>query len=82
MICEALGFPLPSITWSSNTPANHSSDYFHAQSTVYEYKEKYLVISELILENITLDFRGNYTCQANNSFGTAEDHITVIVYGI
>jgi hypothetical protein len=76
--CEVVGHPLPLITWTSYTPANHHLDL---QSVTYERGSEYLVISELMLENITLNFRGNYTCEANNSLGEADDFTTVGVYG-
>ena len=76
--CEVVGHPLPSITWTSDTPANHNLDL---QSVTYEREAEYLVVSELMLENIMLRFRGNYTCVANNSLGETDDFTTVGVYG-
>lgn len=56
-------------------------EYLNFQSTVYEVEEEYMVVSELTLQNVNLDFRGNYTCQASNSLGEVDEVSRVLVYG-
>lgn len=79
--CEVLGYPLPSVTWFSDAHANHSIEYLNYYTDNYEVKEEYVVVSVLLLENVTIDFRGNYTCYAENSLGEADDFIHISVYG-
>lgn len=79
--CEVLGYPLSSVTWVSDAHANHSNEYLNYHTDSYEVEEEYIVVSILLLENVTIDFRGNYTCHAKNSLGEADDDIHISVYG-
>ena len=79
--CEAAGFPLPLITWASNSPANTSMEYFNERTAVIQDRETFTTVSELTLRNATLPLRGNYECIARNSLGVVEDHIAVVIYG-
>ena len=79
--CEAVGLPLPSVTWASNSPANLSMEFFIQYSVEYNDRQNFLVVSELTLRNAMLSLRGRYTCIANNSLGIGEDHTTLVING-
>ena len=79
--CEAIGLPLPSITWVTDSQAGLSTEYLNHFTVVYQETQNCLGVSELIIQNATLPWRGNYICLANNTLGVVEDQIAVTIYG-
>ena len=70
--CFATGNPLPSIMWEFN-----GESYY--ERTSEEHKDA--VSSKILIKNITLSQRGNYTCCATNGEGTQKATVELIVNG-
>ena len=66
LTCEALGRPLPSITWTKEKPGNQGN-------TVVVQEGKVLTIT-----NINRTDAGNYTCTADNGFGKPENQTVYV----
>ena len=61
--CTATGIPLPTITWSSDT----DSDITTNTETILNMTTIY---SEIIISDVQVDNFTNYTCTAENQFGS------------
>ena len=70
--CAATGYPLPTIVWEPTIGG-------HYQITSEKIND--MTWSEVIISNITLSQRGNYTCYAKNSEGADKDTVKFIVNG-
>ncbi|KAJ3639541.1 hypothetical protein Zmor_002896 [Zophobas morio] len=67
MICKVLGAPKPSVKWSLNDRELTGGRY-HVQNN-----------GDLLITNVQFDDRGNYTCFAENKFGTAAEKAQLFV---
>ena len=65
----------PNVAWTSNTDVTlpSSSLVSNADNSIYT--------SILTLEQVTLEYIGEYTCTAENEGGERSDKINVTVYG-
>ena len=70
-ICEATGYPTPTVIWSR---ANGDRVSMSGDSTT----ESGDVIANLIMINASETDTGVYTCTANNSHGIDQKNISVI----
>ena len=61
--CTAIGIPLPTITWSSNTDGDiaTNTETILNMTTIY---------SEIIISDVQVDDFTNYSCTAENQFGS------------
>ena len=61
--CTAIGIPLPTITWNSDTDGDitANTETFLNMTTIY---------SEVIISDVQVDDFTNYTCTAENQFGS------------
>ena len=66
LTCEALGRPLPSITWTKEKPGNQGNTVVVQEGKV------------LTLTNINMTDGGNYTCTAYNGFGKPENQTVYV----
>ena len=66
--CEAEGNPKPTITWEVFT-------------SNYEERHRVLEDGTLVVPSAELEDEGNYTCIANNSYGTLRRTTTVSILG-
>jgi len=79
--CIAVGFPLPSITWTSDSPSNLYYPPGYLDHYANETVEDDQVISELYIYPVILPDRGTYTCHANNNHGEDTATVELIVIG-
>ena len=73
LTCEVQSLITPIVTWKSNTNVTLPST-----SLVSNYD---IHISNLTLEQVTLEYIGEYTCTAENEGGEMSHMINVTVYG-
>lgn len=79
--CVAVGIPLPSITWTSDSPTNLYYPPGYLDHYANETVENEQVISELFIYPVILADRGTYTCHAINAEGQDNATIQLIVLG-
>ena len=65
----------PSVTWTSNTDVTLTS------TSVVSNDDNSIYISNLTLNQVSLEYIGEYTCTAENEIGKRSDMINVTVYG-
>ena len=73
LTCEVQSLTTPNVTWKSNTDVSLPSTSIVSNDDIYT--------SILTLEQITLEYIGEYTCTAENQGGEMSDIIRVDVYG-
>ena len=73
LTCEVQSLTTPNVTWKSNTDVTLPSTSLVSNNDIH--------ISNLTLEQVTLEYIGEYTCRAENEGGEMSDMINVIVYG-
>ena len=71
--CEVQSFTTPKVTWRSNPDVTLPSTSLVSNDDIH--------ISNLTLEQVTLEYIGEYTCTAENEGGEMSDMIRVDVYG-
>ena len=71
--CEVQSLTTPNVTWKSNTDVTLPSTSLVSNKDIH--------ISNLTLEQVTLEYIGEYTCTAENEGGEMSDMINVTVYG-
>lgn len=74
IMCYVTAFPEPHISWLLDEN-NQQNIFTTVETSLVEYT------SFITWDTVTLDNSGIYTCMANNSFGTGEISIEVIVSG-
>jgi len=64
--CTVTGIPLPTITWSSDTDGDiaTNTETILNMTTIY---------SEIIISDVQVDDFTNYTCTAENQFGSVTE---------
>lgn len=72
--CVAVGYPLPKLKWMFGSYELIDNSFENTINT----KE---ILSELVLNSITLSERGNYTCYAENSEGSDSAIVELTVQG-
>ena len=75
LVCQVIGFPESDIYWMAQESLLLGNQSRIMRNSAVEFT------SYLTLENVMLDNNGNYSCYANNSFGTDSDTVEVIVSG-
>ena len=70
--CVATGYPVPNIMWEFE-------DEVYYSRTTKDIEDGR--VSVILIENITLSQRGNYTCFATNSEGTQKATVELVVNG-
>ena len=73
LTCEVQSLTIPNVTWTSNTNVTLPSTSLVSDDDNHT--------SNLTLEQVTLDYIGEYTCTAVNEGGEMSDEINVNVYG-
>ena len=73
LTCEVQSLTTPNVTWKSNTDVTLPFTSLVSNIDIY--------ISILTLEQVTLEYIGEYTCTAENEGGEMSDVIKVDVYG-
>ena len=73
LTCEVHSLTTPNVTWESNTDVSLPSTSLVSNNDIH--------ISNLTLEQVTLEYIGEYTCTAENEGGEMNDMINVTVYG-
>ena len=73
LTCEVQSLTTPNVTWKSNTDVTLPSTSLVSNNDIH--------ISNLTLEQVTLEYIGEYTCTAENEGGEMSDMINVTVYG-
>ena len=73
LTCEVQSPTTPNVTWTSNTNVDLTSTSLVSSN--------YIHTSILTLEQVTLEYIGEYTCTAVNEGGEMSDMINVNVYG-
>ena len=73
LTCEVQFLTIPNVTWTSNTDLILPSTSLVSNNDIH--------ISNLTLEQVTLEYIGEYTCTAENERGEISDMIRVDVYG-
>ena len=73
LTCEVQSLTTPNVTWTSSTDVNLSSTSLVSNENIHN--------STLTLEQVTLEYIGEYTCTAENEGGEISDTINVNVYG-
>ena len=74
LTCEVQSLTTPNVTWKSNTDVTLPSTSLVSNNDIHH-------ISNLTLEQVTLEYIGEYTCTAENEGGEMSDMINVTVYG-
>ena len=75
LTCEVQSLTTPTVTWTSNTDVDLTSTSLDSDD------DNYIHTSILTLEQVTLEYIGEYTCTAVNERGEISDMINVDVYG-
>ena len=73
LTCEVQSLTKPNVTWISNTDVTLLSNSLVSNDDIHT--------SVLTLEQVTLEYIGEYTCTADNEGGEMTDMIRVDVYG-
>ena len=73
LTCKVQSLTTPNVTWKSNTDVTLLSTSLVSNNDIH--------ISNLTLEQVTLEYIGEYTCTAENEGGEMSDMINVTVYG-
>ena len=73
LTCEVQSFTTPNVTWKRHTDVTLPSTSLVSNNDIH--------ISNLTLEQVTLEYIGEYTCTAENEGGEMSDMIRVDVYG-
>ena len=73
LICEVQSLTIPNVNWMSDTDVTLPS------TSLVSYNDIHTSI--LTLEQVTLEYIGEYTCTAENEEGEMSDMIYVDVYG-
>ena len=73
LTCEVQSLTIPNVTWMSNTDVTLPFTSLVSNVDIH--------ISNLTLEQVTLEYIGEYTCTAENEGGEISDGIRVDVYG-
>ena len=73
LTCEVQSLTTPKVTWRSNADVTLPSTSLVSNDDIH--------ISNLTLEQVTLEYIGEYTCTAENEGGEMRDMIRVDVYG-
>ena len=73
LTCEVQSLTTPNVTWKSNTDVSLPSTSLVSNNDIHT--------STLTLEQVTLEYIGDYTCTAENEGGEMSDMIRVDVYG-
>lgn len=75
IICQAEGWPTPSIKWKRDTEEISESDDF----STWKYPNKNQVM--LRIKSAKSLHQGDYTCEAMNAFGKASETVSVVIEG-
>ena len=75
LTCEVQSLTTPNVTWTSNTDVTLPS------TSLVSDDDNYIHTSILTLEQVTLEYIGEYTCTAVNERGEISDMINVNVCG-
>ncbi|KAM9729268.1 neural cell adhesion molecule 1a isoform 3-T3 [Menidia menidia] len=82
MVCEAMGDPTPTISWSfGNRVFSEGEQASWTRPDKYESLDRNVVVrsharvSSLILKNVQYIYAGQYLCTARNSIGQDSQHI-------
>ena len=73
LTCEVQSLTTPNVTWTSNTDVDLTSTSLVSNDDIHT--------SYLTLEQVTLEYIGEYTCTAVSEGGEMSDMINVNVYG-
>ena len=73
LTCEVQSLTTPTVTWTSNTDVTLPFTSLVSSNDIHT--------SNLTLEQVTLEYIGEYTCTAVNEGGEMSDMINVTVYG-
>ena len=73
LTCDVQSLTTPNVTWTSNTTVDLTSTSLVSTNDIHT--------SILTLEQVTLEYIGEYTCTAVNERGEMSDMINVTVYG-
>lgn len=73
--CEADGWPPPLIRWKRNDVYIKDGDDYSVRVLPKQNK------ASLILRSFSDDHEGEYTCEASNAFGKAEQTVYAILIG-
>ena len=73
LTCEVQSLTTPNVTWTSNTDVTLPSTSLVSSN--------YTHTSILTLDQVTLEYIGEYTCTAVNEGGEMSDMININVYG-
>ena len=73
LTCEVQSLTIPNVTWTSNTDVTLPFTSLVSNKDIH--------ISILTLEQVTLEYIGEYNCSAENEGGEMIDMINVNVYG-
>ena len=79
-VCQAIGVPVPNITWSFNGVMVNLSDSFKYNSSSM-YLNESIIESTLSLRNTESSDVGRYTCVASNIIGTDRSFGVLTVNG-
>ena len=79
-VCQAIGVPVPNITWSFNGVMVNLSDSFKYNSSSM-YLNESIIESTLSLRNTVSSDVGRYTCVASNIIGTDKSSGVLTVNG-
>ena len=71
--CEVQSLTTPNVTWMGDTDVTPPSTSLVSNNDIH--------ISNLTLEQVTLEYIGEYTCTAENEGGEMSDMINFTVYG-
>ena len=73
LTCDVQSLTTPTVTWTSNTDVTLPSTSLVSSNNTHT--------SILTLEQVTLEYIGEYTCTAVNEGGEMSDMININVYG-
>ena len=73
LTCEVQSLTTPTVTWTSNTDVTLPSISLNSNENIHT--------GNITLEQVTLEYIGEYTCTAENEGGEISDMINVDVFG-
>jgi len=75
LVCEASGWPVPSLSWWRNGSKIHDGDYLHS------YMIRKSDINQLWMKILAIEgyHHGTYSCRANNTLGASEEYVNIMV---